>query len=106
MLNKKRKARSDRRHIVYQIVNTATNQVYFGITVGFRLKDLKVRVQKHVWRALNENKGWPLCNSIVNYGPEVHEYDILSVVRGKAEAHRIERDLIKRYQPELNRTGV
>lgn len=106
MENKKRKARSDRRHIVYQITCTRTNQSYIGITVGFRQKDLKVRIQKHVWRAFNEAKNWPLCNSILNYGPESHEYEIIAIVRGKAEAHMLERELIAEFQPKLNRTGV
>lgn len=103
---KKRKARSDRRHIVYQITCTKTRQIYIGITVGWRLKDLRVRIQKHVWRALNEAKGWPLCDSIERHGPEAHEYEIVAIVRGKAEAHMLERELISELKPKLNRTGV
>ena len=76
-----------------------------GITAGFRKKDLLVRVQKHVWRAFNEDKGWALCNSIVKYGTIAHSFGIYEVVRGKAAAHELERALIAAYQPALNTTG-
>ena len=78
---------------------------YFGITQGWRELDLKVRFQKHIWRALNEDKGWPLCNSIAKHGAENHVCDFVEVVRGKAQAHEIERELIALYKPKLNRTG-
>lgn len=104
-IKKPRKKRSDRRHIVYQILCLKTGQQYFGITQGWRELDLKVRFQKHVWRALNEDKGWPLCNSIAKHGAENHVCDFVEVVRGKAQAHEIERELIALYKPKLNRTG-
>lgn len=100
-----RKKRSDRRHIVYLITNTVTGQQYVGITAGYLKKHLKVRVQKHVWRAYNEDKGWALCNSIVKHGVEAHEYGILQVVRGKDAAHALERELIAKHDPALNHTG-
>ena len=101
-----RKKRSDRRHIVYILTNTVTGEKYVGITAGYLKKHLKVRVQKHVWRALNEDKGWDLCNSIVKYGPEAHTYGIYAVVRGKAAAHELERELIASGEFGLNHTGL
>jgi hypothetical protein len=101
-----RKKRSDRRHIVYILTNTVTGQQYVGITAGYTKKHLLVRVQKHVWRARNEDKGWALCNSIVKYGTVAHTYGIYAVVRGKAAAHDLERELIAQYQPALNSTGI
>lgn len=97
-----RKKRSDRRHIIYSITNTVTGDFYIGITQGFRQKDLKVRVQKHIRRALTENKDWALCKSIRQYGAETFFPQILEVVRGKPVAHNIERQLIADYSPTLN----
>jgi hypothetical protein len=101
-----RKKRSDRNHIVYVITNNVTGEKYVGITAGSNRKALLVRIQKHVWRAKNENKGWALCNSIVTYGTIAHSYGIYQVVRGKAAAHALERELIAAYQPALNSTGI
>jgi hypothetical protein len=97
-----RKKRSDRRHIVYSITNTVTGDYYIGITQGFRQKDLKVRIQKHIRRALTENKDWALCKSIRRYGAENFYSQILEVVRGKPAAHSFERQLIADYSPALN----
>ena len=101
-----RKKRTDRRHIVYVITNNVTGEKYVGITAGYLKKHLTVRVQKHVWRALNEDKGWALCNSIIKYGTVAHSYGIYEIVRGKAAAHALERELIATYQPALNSTGI
>ena len=101
-----RKRRSDSRHIVYVITNEVTNENYIGITVGHTKKTLRARIQKHVWRALNESKGWAICDSIINHGVEAHKYGILAIIRGKIEAHAVERDLISKYLPVLNSTGI
>jgi hypothetical protein len=101
-----RKKRSDRRHIVYILTNTVTGQKYVGITAGYSKKHLLVRVQKHIWRAFNEDKGWDLCNSIVQYGTENHTYGIYAVVRGKQAAHELERNMIATNQFSLNHTGL
>jgi len=97
-----RKKRSDRRHIVYQIVNAINDEIYLGITQGFRQKDLKIRFQKHIRRALTEDKSWTLCKAIRKYGPESFTASILTVVRGKAAAHQLEREWIAEYKPKLN----
>lgn len=97
-----RKKRSDRRHIVYSITNTVTGDFYIGITQGFRQKDLKIRIQKHIRRALTEDKNWSLCKSIRKFGPEQFYAQILEVVRGKPVAHKLEREFISQYSPKLN----
>ena len=97
-----RKKRVDRRHIVYQITNLINGNFYIGITAGFKEKDLKVRFQKHVRRALTEGKSWTLCKEIRKFGQDYFEYKILQVVRGKEVAHLIERDLIAVASPALN----
>jgi len=97
-----RKKRSDRRHIVYMLQNVATGDFYIGITQGFRKRDLKIRVQKHIRRALTEHKSWMLCDAIRSYGVSAFVAQELAIVRGKASAHALERELIGEYSPTLN----
>lgn len=97
-----RKKRSDRRHIVYSITNAVNGEYYIGITQGFRQKDLKIRIQKHIRRALTEGKSWALCDAIRFYGAESFVAQQLAVVRGKVSAHALERDLIGEWSPTLN----
>jgi predicted GIY-YIG superfamily endonuclease len=100
----KRKTRSDRNHAIYVITNNVTGDFYVGVTVcsGSMNKALKVRFQKHVRRALTENKDWALCASIREFGPEVFTYELIEKIRGKAEAHTRERELTRELQPALN----
>lgn len=100
----KRKRRQDTKHAVYVITNVQTGDQYIGITVcGQRVRQaLKVRVQKHVRRALTENKDWALCCSIRDYGVEAHTYGVVELVRGRKPAHARERELIRQYAPALN----
>ena len=99
-----RKRRQDTKHAVYMLVNTNTNEHYIGITVcGNQItKALKVRFQKHVRRALTENKDWALCSSIRTHGAEAFVVLLVDVVRGRKPAHAIERDIINNEMPELN----
>ena len=97
-----RKKRIDRKHIVYCLTNVETGDFYIGITQGFRKRDLKIRVQKHIRRALTEGKAWALCDAIRSYGVEVFVPQIIEVVRGKNAAHMLERELIGEYLPTLN----
>jgi hypothetical protein len=99
-----RKRRQDTKHVVYVITNNVTSEQYVGITVcGQQVrKALKVRIQKHVRRALTENKDWALCESIRTYGPEAFTYGIVEFVRGRKPAHARERELIREVNPALN----
>ena len=99
-----RKRRQDTKHAVYCITNTVTGEQYIGITVcGQQVqRALKVRIQKHVRRALTEDKVWALCHSIREYGVEAHVYGLLEVVRGRKPAHARERELIRKFAPALN----
>jgi hypothetical protein len=99
-----RKRRQDTKHAVYMLVNTNTNETYIGITVcGSQVnKALKVRFQKHVRRALTENKDWALCRSIREHGAEAFVVLLVDVVRGRKPAHSVERDIINSHFPELN----
>jgi hypothetical protein len=100
----KRKRRQDTKHAVYMLVNTNTNESYIGITVcGAQVnKALKVRFQKHVRRAVTENKAWALCNSIREHGAEAFVVLLVDIVRGRKPAHAAERELINTFNPALN----
>jgi hypothetical protein len=104
MENTKRKRRQDTKHAVYMLVNTATNEHYVGITVcGSQVnRALKIRWQKHVRRALTENKSWALCQSIRLHGPEVFAILLVDVVRGRRPAHAAEREIVNSCNPALN----
>jgi len=106
MLKKTRKRRSDRNHVIYVITHTPTNMEYIGLTAvsygGNIRKTLHRRMQKHLQRALTEDKNWSLSLALRNFGPEQFTYSYLEVVRGKKEAHMRETELIKLYDPQLN----
>ena len=99
-----RKRRQDSNHAVYTITNLVTGDYYIGITVcsGSVKRALKVRFQKHVRRAVTEGKVWALCNSIREYGADVHRVDFVETVRGRKPAHARERELIRADAPALN----
>jgi hypothetical protein len=100
----KRKTRTDRNHAIYVITNVTTNEQYIGVTVcsGNLRKALKVRIQKHVRRAVTENKDWALCRSIREFGADAFTYGLVETVRGKTAAHIRERELTRMHAPALN----
>ena len=101
MIRKKR--RSDCNHLVYRL--SVCNLEYIGVTVVSNRspkRSLRVRWQKHVRRALTEDRTWRLCQAIRKYGSDAFKVEILEVVRGKAAAHNLERVLIRQYNPKLN----
>ena len=103
MINKKRKSRSDRKHVIYSL--SVNGLEYIGVTYVDRSavsKSVIRRWQKHVRRALTEGKDWALCKAIRKYGPEAFEVCYYEVVRGKTEAHLRERELIRDLCPALN----
>jgi hypothetical protein len=102
---KKRKRRSDTTHLIYVITNMVTSDQYIGITVknpGGVKKTLHRRIQKHIQRAMAENKVWSLSESIRTYGCKAFTYGLVDTIRGRLPAHRRERELIGQYQPALN----
>ena len=78
---------------------------YIGVTVvdqGRVMPSLTRRWNKHVRRALTENKDWKLCIAIRKYGPDNFHVGVIEVVRGKSAAHIRERELIRERKPKLN----
>ncbi len=47
-----------------------------------------------------------LYRAIREYGVDTFRQDVLHVVRGKQQAHDLERLLISRMEPELNMEGM
>lgn len=96
-----RKKRNDRNYVIYRV--TADGDEYIGLTVAVGrafLRSVKVRVQKHMSRAKVENKDWKFCEAL-RWSDSV-EYEVLEVIRGRKAAYQRERELIRRYRPELN----
>lgn len=99
------KRRNDRNRVIYLLTNTVTQEKYVGITVVSGravLRSLKERWKRHVHRAMNEAREWKLCKAIKEHGPKTFKKEILKVVRGKATAHQLERELITQYEATLN----
>ncbi len=101
----KRKPRSDRNHVLYRVKCLDTGDTYIGLTVAKGqafLRSVKVRWQKHVSRAMNEDKDWSFCTALRDNPDAVWRYEVLEVVRGRKPAHQRERQLIAEFQPNLN----
>ena len=99
-----RKKRTDRNHIIYELVVNGAN--YVGVTAKTEStvnKSVLSRAAKHFYRAKKEDKSWSLCVALrqLNDKSEIEVY-VLEVVRGKAAAHKREVELRRFYKPTLN----
>lgn len=105
-----RKRRTDRNHVIYYIQDVVTHEEYIGLTAlsfkGNVFKTLRRRMQKHMQRALAENKSWGLSRALRERGAERFVFGVVEVVRGKRPAHARETELINTLQPALNTFGV
>ena len=105
-----RKRRTDRNQVIYFIQDTVTLEYYIGLTaVSFKgnvFRTLRRRMQKHMQRALTENKDWGLSRALRERGAERFVFGVVEIVRGKRPAHARETELINTLQPALNTFGV
>ena len=98
-----RKKRSDRTHIIYML--ESGDDFYLGVTAKTAStvnKSVQVRFNKHVYRSRSEDKSWMLYETMRERGLDSFTVSIVAVVRGKTEAHKMERELIREYKPNLN----
>ncbi len=105
-----RKRRTDRNQVLYYIQDTVTQEYYIGLTAlsykGNVFLTLRRRMQKHLQRAMTENKTWGLSRALREHGAERFIFGTLEVVRGKRPAHLRVTELINKLQPSLNTFGV
>lgn len=105
-----RKRRTDRNQVIYFIQDVVTREYYIGLTAmcfkGNVRKTLTRRMQKHMQRALTENKNWGLSRALRERGALRFVFGVVEVVRGKKPAHAVETELINTMQPALNTFGV
>ena len=99
-----RKKRSDRNHIIYELVVNGKN--YIGVTAKTEstvLKSVRARAAKHFYRARTEAKNWLLCCALRELASkEEIEIRVHEIVRGKAAAHRREVEIRRAVRPVLN----
>ena len=99
-----RKKRSDRNHIVYELVIGSEN--YVGVTAKTEstvLKSVQSRLSKHWYRAQTESKDWALCRALSGLtSREPVEIRIHEIVRGKSTAHKREVEIRRGVKPTLN----
>ena len=98
-----RKKRTDRTHIVYML--TSGEDFYIGVTAktaGTIKKSVMTRCMKHLYRARSEDKSWLLYETMRERGVGSFSVGVLAVLRGKTQAHNFERELIRKYTPNLN----
>lgn len=96
-----RKKRNDRNYVLYRVSGHGESYVGLTVAVGRAFaKSVKVRVQKHISRAVRENKDWSFCQFLRS--ADTVEYEVLEVVRGRKAAYQRERELIAELAPSLN----
>jgi hypothetical protein len=99
-----RKKRTDRNHIIYELVTPTGN--YIGVTAKTEttvLKSVRARAAKHFYRAKTEMKDWALCSALRLLTDKTEiEIKIHEIVRGKADAHRREVEIRRTVRPTLN----
>ena len=99
----RRTARSDSNYIIYAA--THNGQAYIGLTRKGSTtvaKAIKERWRKHISRAKHEDRAWVLYQYIKAGNWTDWEHEVITVIRGRAEAYAYERALVKEIQPELN----
>jgi len=102
--NTLRRKRVDRNHIIYELRVPAGN--YIGVTAKTEstvAKSVRVRANKHFYRAHSENKAWTLCVALRELTDKMDiEIVVHAIVRGKAEAHKEEVRIRREVRPNLN----
>lgn len=107
----KRKRRSDRAYLIYKITCTVNGETYVGLVVRIDQavkRTLARRLSQHTSRALGTAKGWEeprpwnLHVAIRKHGAGAFWIELLETVRGKAQAHVRECELMVLHNCTLN----
>ncbi len=99
----KRTARKDSNFVIY--VARHMGMEYIGLTRKGSLtvaKAVKERWRKHISRARHEDRDWQLYRYIRAGAWTDWEHEVITVIRGRAEAYAYERELVKICEPALN----
>ena len=99
----KRTARKDSNYIIY--VAEHNGSAYIGLTRKGSTtvtKAVKERWRKHISRAKHEDRDWALYRFIRAGNWDGWRHKVLDIVRGRAEAYALERELVKFFEPSLN----
>lgn len=105
----RRRARSDRKHVVYRLTHPGTGGTYIGITAvvcGSPDRSVRKRWTQHLWHAKVAGRQGPLADLIRTRGEDPWLVQVVEVVKGKAAAHALELALIKAEAPSLNTEGT
>lgn len=111
-----RRSRSDRNHVVYEVLNKKTGESYVGITFvrtptrklsrsKMPIKSALDRFTSHCYRAEKGSKTL-LHENIRQFGEMSFSVSVIEVIRGKAAAHQREVELIQILCPKLNMTSM
>jgi GIY-YIG catalytic domain len=99
----KRTARKDSNFVIYAATHNGSS--YIGLTRKGSTtvsRAVKERWRKHISRAKHEAQDWRLYNYIRAGNWTDWEHEVITVIRGRAEAYAFERALVKEIEPELN----
>ena len=99
----KRTARRDSNFVIYAA--THNGLAYIGLTRKGSTtvaRAVKERWRKHISRAKHEDRDWELYRYIKAGNWTDWEHEVITVIRGRAEAYAYERELVKQIAPELN----
>ena len=107
-MKKPRKKRCDRNHLIY-LLTSPSGKRYIGVTYArgraYRAS-LRQRWLTHCRNANVYNYDTDISVCIREEGADKFELQILKIIRGKDEAHALERKMIADLQPELNMEGM
>lgn len=104
MMKKRRTPRRDCSYVIYE-ARDQLGENYIGLTrkQGTEAQTMRERWRRHLSRARNETRLWTLYLYLKSGAIEhTWTHRVLAVVRGRAEAYALERELVKTLEPTLN----